>query len=151
MAQGPDQDMKELKVKRLTNTAKLPTYATEGSAGLDLFSDDEVELNPGDIKVIGTGISVEIPRGYEGQIRPRSGLALRGITVVNTPGTIDSDYRGEIKVILVNISKEKFKVERGTRIAQLVIAKCERVEVKEVSELSATKRGEGGFGSTGLK
>lgn len=140
-----------LKVLRLKDDAKLPVYATGGSAGLDLFSNEDVELNPGEIKAVGTGISVEIPKGYEGQIRPRSGLALKGITVANSPGTIDPDYRGEVKVILLNLSKEKFKVEKGMRIAQLVITRYEKVKIKEVRRLSSTERGERGFGSTGLK
>lgn len=144
-------EMIELKVKLLTESAKLPIYATENSAGLDLFSDEETILEPGEIKAIRTGIAIEIPEGYEGQIRPRSGLALKGITVANAPGTIDSDYRGEVKVILINLSKERFKIEKGMRIAQLVISKYEKVQVKKVEKLSETKRGEGGFGSTGLR
>jgi len=139
-----------LKVKKVSEDAKLPSYATEWSAGLDLFSSEEKEIPPGKWEVIGTGISVEIPPGYEGQVRPRSGLALKGITVLNTPGTIDADYRGEVKVILVNFSDKTFKVEKGMKIAQLVIAKCEKVEVVETDKLSETKRGEGGFGSTGM-
>lgn len=144
-------NMIELKVKLLTDTAKLPIYATENSAGMDLFSDEETEIQPFEIKAVRTGISVEIPQGYEGQVRPRSGLALKGITVANAPGTIDSDYRGEVKVILINLSRETFKVEKGMRIAQLIISKYEKVQIKEVDKLSETKRGEGGFGSTGLK
>ncbi|MCS7213645.1 MAG: dUTP diphosphatase [Candidatus Calescibacterium sp.] len=144
-------NMLELKVKLLTDTAKLPIYATENSAGMDLFSDEETEIQPFEIKAVRTGISVEIPQGYEGQVRPRSGLALKGITVANAPGTIDSDYRGEVKVILINLSRETFKVEKGMRIAQLIISKYEKVQIKEVDKLSETKRGEGGFGSTGLR
>lgn len=143
--------MLELKVKLLTDTAKLPIYATENSAGMDLFSDEETEIQPFEIKAVRTGISIEIPQGYEGQVRPRSGLALKGITVANAPGTIDSDYRGEVKVILINLSKETFKVEKGMRIAQLIISKYEKVQIREVDKLSETKRGEGGFGSTGLR
>lgn len=143
--------MVQLKVKKLSDTASIPIYATEGAAGMDLFSDEEVELKPMEIRAVGTGIAVEIPQGYEGQVRPRSGLALKGITVANAPGTIDSDYRGEVKVILINLSGKKFKIEKGMRIAQLIISRCGRVEVEEVSELSDTKRGEGGFGSTGIK
>ncbi len=143
--------MFQLKVKRLSDTAKLPVYATDGSAGMDLFSDEDIELKPMEIKAVGTGIAIEIPYGYEGQVRPRSGLALKGITVANAPGTIDSDYRGEVKVILINLSGKTFRVEKGMRIAQLVVNRCERVKIEEVSDLSETSRGSGGFGSTGIK
>lgn len=143
-------DRKVLKVKRISEEAKLPAYSTEWSAGLDLFSAEEKEIPPGKWELIGTGIAVEIPPGYEGQVRPRSGLALKGITVLNTPGTIDSDYRGEVKVILLNLSDKPFRVERGMKIAQLVISKYEKVEVVESEKLSETERGEGGFGSTGM-
>ncbi len=139
-----------LKVKKLKEDAKLPVYSTEGSAGLDLFSAEEVEIQPGQWKLVGTGISIELPDNFEAQVRPRSGLALKGITVLNTPGTIDPDYRGEVKVILFNVSDQNFKVEKGMKIAQLVISKFERVKVEVVDSLSNTKRGEGGFGSTGI-
>lgn len=142
--------MIRIKVKKLVEDAKIPAYSTSGSAGLDLFSSEETEIPPKSWKLIGTGISVEIPTGYEGQVRPRSGLALKGITVLNTPGTIDSDYRGEVKVILINLSDQTFKVEKGMKIAQLVISKYEKVDVEISDELSQTERGEGGFGSTGL-
>jgi dUTP pyrophosphatase len=139
-----------LKVKKLKEDAKIPVYSTEGAAGLDIFSAEEIEIPPGEWRVVGTGISIELPEGFEAQVRPRSGLALKGITVLNTPGTIDPDYRGEVKVILFNVSNKSFKVEKGMRIAQLVISKFERVKVEITDSLSDTKRGEGGFGSTGI-
>lgn len=129
-----------------------PFYATELSAGMDLYADLEspVVLRPLERAMIPTGIYIELPRGYEAQIRPRSGLAAKkGVTVLNAPGTVDADYRGEIKVILVNLSSEDFVVERGERVAQMVVAKYEKVEWEEVSELSDSERGAGGFGSTG--
>lgn len=129
-----------------------PFYATELSAGMDLYADLEspVVLRPLERAMIPTGIYIELPRGYEAQIRPRSGLAAKkGVTVLNAPGTVDADYRGEIKVILVNFSSEDFVVERGERVAQMVVAKYEKVEWEEVSELSDSERGAGGFGSTG--
>jgi dUTP pyrophosphatase len=147
-----------LKVRRLHPDARLPERSTPGSAGLDLFawdggldlSNPTYYLDPGGRILVRTGIALEIPDGFEGQIRPRSGLALRnGITVLNTPGTIDSDYRGEVGVILVNLSNQYYFVNHGDRIAQLVIAPVTRAEVVEVDELSDTTRGEGGFGSTG--
>ncbi len=139
----------ELKVKKLDPEAKLPEYKTEGAAGLDLYSIEEVELNPGEIKAIRTGIAVEIPKGYFGLIRDRSGLALKGIHVL--AGVIDEDYRGEIKVVLINLGKEKIKVEKHMRIAQMIIIPYLKVKVVETEELSETQRGEKGFGSTGLK
>lgn len=132
----------------------LPQYETENSAGVDLHANIEepVLLEPLQRRVVPTGIYVSIPNGYEGQVRPRSGLAAKkGITVLNAPGTIDADYRGEIGVILVNLSDTSFRINPGERIAQLVFAKCERAEFVEVDELDETVRGEGGFGSTGLK
>ncbi len=139
-----------LKVKRLKDIP-LPSYATPGSSGLDLYAAEDVEIPPGEFKLVGTGIAVEIPPGFEGEVRPRSGLAAKyGVTLLNTPGTIDSDYRGEVKVVLINHGREIFHVRKGMRIAQLVIKKVERVEVCEVEELGETGRGEGGFGSTGL-
>lgn len=133
---------------------KLPHYETEASAGMDLRAniDEPVTLKPLERALIKTGIFIELPVGYEAQVRPRSGLAFKkGITVLNTPGTIDADYRGEIGVILVNISNEDFTVENGERVAQMVIAKHERAEWVEVEELEETSRGAGGFGSTGTK
>lgn len=132
----------------------LPHYETEASAGMDLRANIEtaVVLQPLERAVIKTGLFIELPIGSEAQVRPRSGLAAKkGITVLNAPGTIDSDYRGEIGVILVNLSNETFTVENGERIAQLVIAKHERADWQQVEELSSTERGAGGFGSTGVK
>jgi dUTP pyrophosphatase len=132
----------------------LPHYETEASAGMDLRAHLEaaVILQPSERAIIKTGLFIELPIGYEAQVRPRSGLAAKkGITVLNAPGTIDADYRGEIGVILVNLSKEAFTVENGERIAQLVIAKHERADWHKVEELSSTVRGAGGFGSTGVK
>ncbi|MCK6440221.1 MAG: dUTP diphosphatase [Planctomycetes bacterium] len=130
----------------------LPAYASEAASGLDLRAciDKAIVFNPGEHGLVPTGISVEIPRGYEGQVRPRSGLALKhGIMVVNSPGTIDADYRGEIKVILGNFGREPFTVNFGDRIAQLVICPVVRVSLEEVQSLTESARGAGGFGSTG--
>lgn len=130
----------------------LPTYATEQSAGMDLTAalEEAIELAPGDRLLIPTGLSIALPKGYEAQVRPRSGLALKhGITVLNTPGTIDADYRGEIGVILINMGKEDFTIERGMRVAQLVIAKHETVQWEVAESLEESERGAGGFGSTG--
>jgi len=139
----------ELKVKKLKGNAKLPERKTEGAAGLDLYSAEDVEINPGEIKIIGTGIAVEIPKGYFGLIKDRSGFASKGLHTL--AGVIDEDYRGEIKIVLVNLGKEKIKIEKGTRIAQLIIIPYLKVTVKEVEELSETERGNKGFGSTGEK
>ena len=131
----------------------LPNYQTPGSSGIDLIAacDQEVILQPGQRALIPTGISISLPLGFEAQIRPRSGLALKhGITLLNTPGTIDSDYRGEIKVIMINLSQESFKIERGMRIAQMVIAEVIKVNLVTVDNLDATHRGSGGFGHTGI-
>ena len=131
----------------------LPAYATEGSAGLDLLAavEGDVVLEPGERRLIPSGIAIALPRGLDAQVRPRSGLALRhGVTVLNTPGTIDSDYRGEVGVILINLGQEPFTVSRGSRIAQLVIAPHHRIAWRQVEILADTARGEGGFGSTGL-
>lgn len=132
----------------------LPGYETLQSAGMDLRADigEEVILQPMERKLIGTGLYLSLPTGFEAQIRPRSGLAMKkGITVLNSPGTIDADYRGEIKVLLINLSSEPTEVLPGDRIAQMVIARYEQVQFQEVDELDQTKRGEGGFGSTGIK
>jgi dUTP pyrophosphatase len=138
-----------INVKRLDETLPLPEYKTLGSSGLDLYASENCLLAPGDFKTIPTGIAIEIPSGYEGEVRARSGLASKsGIGVLNSPGTIDSDYRGEIKVILFNFSEENFEVKKGNRIAQLIISRVERVSLKEVKELTPTKREAGGFGST---
>ncbi|MFN4245741.1 MAG: dUTP diphosphatase [Brevinematia bacterium] len=145
--------MVELKVKIVREGAIVPEYQTSHSAGLDLCAclESDLVIEPGEIKLVPTGISIELPDGYEAQIRPRSGLASKfGITVANSPGTIDPDYRGEVMVILINLGKEKFVVKNGMRIAQMIISRFERVNVKIVSKLSTTSRGDGGFGSTGL-
>lgn len=133
--------------------AVVPEYQTEGSAGLDLCSAEAsgIVINPSDTALIGTNLIIEIPDGYEGQIRPRSGLALKhGVTVLNSPGTIDSDYRGEVKVLLVNHGKAPFELNFGDRIAQLIIAPYIRASLEIATELSETSRGEGGYGSTGI-
>jgi len=146
----------KVQVKRLRESSgepiPLPRYMTAHSAGMDLFADveGEVVLKPGERRLIPTGIALAIPTGYEGQIRPRSGLALReGITVVNTPGTIDADYRGEVGILLINLGQQPFRVKRGDRIAQLVIAPVCRAELELTEELEATPRNDGGFGHTG--
>ena len=133
---------------------ELPNYETIASAGMDLRANitEPITLKSLERTIVKTGLFIELPIGYEAQVRPRSGLAAKkGITVLNSPGTIDADYRGEIGVILVNLSHEDFVIENGERIAQLIIAKHERAEWQEVLELSETSRGEGGFGSTGIK
>jgi dUTP pyrophosphatase len=141
-----------VRVKRLEHFAglELPAYATEGAAGMDVLAAEDVALAPGERWPVATGLCVAIPPGYEIQVRPRSGLALKhGISVPNTPGTIDSDYRGELKVILINHGGEAYTVRRGDRIAQLVVSPVVRATWLKVDELDATQRGEGGFGSTG--
>jgi dUTP pyrophosphatase len=145
--------MSQLRIKRLSNADSdipLPSYATEHAAGLDLRVNADIDLRQGEVILAPTGIAIEIPEGFEGQIRPRSGLAAKhGITCLNAPGTIDADYRGEIKVILINHGSEPVHFERGARIAQLVIAKYERVQLIEAEELAETERAAGGFGHTG--
>lgn len=147
----------EIKIKRIDEKFKdvqLPEYATKGSAGMDVRAavDDEIILSAGKIKMVPTNLSVEIPEGYEIQVRPRSGLAAKfGIGIVNSPGTIDSDYRGEIKIIMINFGEEDFKIMRGDRIAQIVISKVCQADLVEVNILKETRRGEGGFGHTGHK
>lgn len=141
----------KLKIKKIHPEAKLPQYAHPGDAGLDLFSVENQVIQPGDTKMIKTGISVELPVGTEGQVRPRSGLALKNqISVLNTPGTVDEGYRGEVGVILINHGKNAFEVKKEMKIAQFVIAPVLRVEVEEAGELSDTRRNSGGFGSTGV-
>lgn len=144
-----------MKIKIINESAHaLPNYETKSSAGMDLRASisESIILKPLERAIIKTGLFIELPFGYEAQVRPRSGLAAKkGITVLNAPGTIDADYRGEIGVILVNLSNEDFEIQQGERIAQLVIAKHERAEWVEVSTLTETSRGEGGFGSTGTK
>ena len=144
--------MIEIKLFRLPHGdgLPLPRYASEDAVGLDVATAEDLTLQPGQRHAVATGFAIEIPRGFEVQVRPRSGLAIKnGITCLNTPGTIDSDYRGEVKVILVNLGQEPFEVRRGERIAQLVPAAVLRADFVEASELGATERGEGGFGSTG--
>jgi dUTP pyrophosphatase len=141
-----------IKLKRLPHGSglPLPSYATAGAAGMDVVAAEELELAPGARHAVATGFALTIPDGYEVQVRPRSGLALKhGITCLNTPGTIDSDYRGEVKVILANLSDTTFPIARGDRIAQLVPAPVQRAELAEVEALDDTHRGAGGFGSTG--
>jgi dUTP pyrophosphatase len=141
-----------VEVKRLPHGAglPLPAYATAGAAGMDVVSAESVTIAPGARHAVATGLALAIPEGYEIQVRPRSGLALKhGITVPNTPGTIDSDYRGELKVILINHGAEPFVIARGDRVAQLVLAPVVQAAWAEVAELDATERGAGGFGSTG--
>lgn len=129
----------------------LPSYMTEGAAGADIYAAEDVYLNQGSYTLVGTGMAIEIPRGYEAQIRARSGLAAKyGIGLVNGVGTIDADYRGEIKVIMMNWGEQPFEIKRGTRIAQLVIQKIEQVTFEYKERLSATQRDEGGFGHTGI-
>ena len=138
-------------VERIDEKAIIPFQAHEGDAGMDLFSIEEVTMKPMERKLIHTGIKIQLPKNTEAQIRPRSGLALKnGITVLNSPGTIDEGYRGEIGIILINVSNEEFKVEVGMKIAQMVIKPTLSVEVEECVELNETVRGEGGFGSTGI-
>ena len=143
--------MVKLLIKKLHKNIILPEYKTDGSSGMDLMANVEqtVKIMPGEKKIISTGIMVAIPEQYEIQIRPRSGLAAKnGISVLNTPGTIDSDYRGEIKVILINLGKDIFQINKNDRIAQMIVCPIIKVELKEVESLPETARGEGGFGST---
>lgn len=144
-----------IKVKIVNKSAyPVPAYATELSAGMDLKANitEPVTIASLERAMIPTGIYIELPEGYEAQIRPRSGLAAKfGVTVANAPGTVDADYRGEVKVILVNLSKDPFVINPGERVAQMVIAKYEKIEWEEVEELGDTERGDGGFGSTGRK
>jgi dUTP pyrophosphatase len=146
--------MTKILIKRLSNNIPLPKYETEGSSGMDLTANVNkvIEIQPGKSEIIPTGLALSIPKNYEIQIRPRSGLAAKNqISVLNTPGTIDEDYRGEIKVILINLGEKKFKIEKGLRIAQMVLCPVIKAELEEVDELDETKRGSGGFGSTGIK
>ena len=144
--------MVKIQVKKISKKALLPHYETKGSSGMDLRANinKDIYLKSKEIKLIPTGIALAIPKNFEIQIRPRSGLAAKnGISIVNTPGTIDSDYRGEIKVILINQSKKKFRIKNGDRIAQMVISPTIKAKIQEVSSLTKTDRGSGGFGSTG--
>ena len=146
--------MTEILIKRLSKTVSMPKYETIGSSGMDLAADidEKIEIKPGETKIIPTGLSVSIPQEFEIQIRPRSGLAAKHqLSILNTPGTIDADYRGEIKVILINLGKKSFMVEKGLRVAQMVLCPLIKAKIKEVETLDGTTRGSGGFGSTGVK
>ena len=146
--------MTEILIKRLSKNVILPRYETGDSSGLDLAAntDEQIKILPGKSEIIPTGLAVAIPKNFEIQIRPRSGLAAKSqVSVLNTPGTIDADYRGEIKVILINLSNKVFIVEKGLRIAQMVVCPVIKVSLKEVTKLEITERGSGGFGSTGIK
>ena len=146
--------MNKILIKRLNKNLPLPKYETAGSSGLDIYADidDDQILKPGEHRVVPTGIALAVSKGYEIQVRPRSGLAAKnGISIVNSPGTIDADYRGEIKVILINLGKDNFKIIKHTRIAQMVMCPVINATIEEVEDLSQTERGEGGFGSTGIK
>ena len=140
-----------VKFRRIDPSATLPSYAHPGDAGMDIRSMEELTIEPGARSLVHTGLVMILPQGYEAQVRPRSGLALKnGVTVLNTPGTIDAGYRGEVGVILANFGSEPFRVEKGSKIAQIVVAPCTRAEIEETVEVDATERGEGGFGSTGV-
>jgi dUTP diphosphatase len=150
------QDHLTLRVKRLdgNHDIALPSYETEGASGLDLRAavSGELTLHPGDIRLVPTGLAISLPLGYEAQIRPRSGLALKhGVGMVNSPGTIDSDYRGEIGLVLINWGNAPFVIKRGDRIAQMIVTRVSRAEVLEVDRLETTERGEGGFGHSGVE
>lgn len=143
-----------VRIERMEHSAglPLPEYMTEGAAGVDLYAANEDPLNiaPGKVALIPTGLKIEIPQGFEGQVRPRSGLALKhSMTVLNTPGTIDSDYRGEVKVIVINLGDKEYIVQRGDRIAQMIFCRVTRADFAEVESLQETTRGAGGFGHTG--
>ena len=146
--------MIKILIKRLSKEVLLPKYETNGSSGMDLAANINsiINIEPGNIAIIPTGLALSIPKGFEVQIRPRSGLAAKQkISVLNTPGTIDADYRGEIKVILINLGQESFKVEKGLRIAQMVVCPVVQAQLKEVDDLDETERDKGGLGSTGTK
>ena len=146
--------MTEILIKRLSKDVPLPKYETDGSSGMDLTAniENEVIIEPGKTKLVPTGISLSIPNNFEIQLRPRSGLAAKHqISILNTPGTIDADYRGELKVILINLGEKTFIIEKGLRIAQMVLCPVIKANLKEVNELEKTERGIGGFGSTGTK
>ena len=146
--------MIKIQIKRLSTSVSIPKYETPGSSGLDVaaYIENNIIIYPGEKAIVSTGFSISVPIGYEVQIRPRSGLAAKkNITVLNTPGTIDADYRGEIKVILINLGKEKFIIKNGERIAQMVVCPVVQAYLEEVNELTNTDRGSGGFGSTGTK
>jgi dUTP pyrophosphatase len=142
--------MINVKIIKIKENAVIPSYAKQGDAGVDLCSTEEYTIKPGERVIVSTGIKIAIPEGYEAQIRPRSGLAIKnGISICNTPGTIDSGYRGEIGVITINLGQEEFKIEKGMRICQMIFNKIEHAEFEETEKLDETQRGEGGFGHTG--
>ena len=144
--------MVKVLIKKLNSSIKIPSYKTNGSSGMDLMANIEepIKISPGNTSLIPTGIFIAIPKNFEIQIRPRSGLAAKNnISVLNTPGTIDSDYRGELKIILINLGKKDFIIKKNDRVAQMILAPIVKAEFEEVSELPETVRGEGGFGSTG--
>ena len=141
-----------VRVKKLDETARLIEKALPGDAGYDVFSNERAVLKPGERKLIGTGLKMAIPRGYEAQVRPKSGLAINyGLAVLNTPGTIDPNYRGELKVILINLGEKEIEIEKGQKIAQIIFNRVESPKIIEVNELDETERNENGFGSTGLR
>jgi len=153
MADAQDRVRVEVMRKPGCEDMELPRYMSGGAAGMDLYAavKEDTVIAPGEVKLIPTGIHIAVPHGYEAQVRPRSGLALKnGVTVLNSPGTVDSDYRNEVGVILANLGAEPFTVQRGMRVAQMIIARAIQAEMVEVDELSETERGLGGFGSTGL-
>jgi len=142
--------MIKVKIKKIKDNAIIPKYAHKGDAGVDLYPTEDYLLKPGERTLVSTGIKIAVPEGYEAQVRPKSGLALNhGISVCNTPGTIDAGYRGEVGVIAINHSNEDFKIEKGKKIAQMIFNKVEGAEFEEVDDLDNTSRGDGGFGSTG--
>lgn len=144
--------MVKVQIKKIKDNAILPNYAHEGDAGVDLYSTESYTLRPGERTLVSTGIKIALPLGYEAQVRPKSGLALKaGISVCNTPGTVDACYRGEVGIIAINHSTEDYNIEPGQKVAQMVFKKVEHAEFEEVDELDETARNEGGFGSTGLK
>lgn len=147
-----DQDVIELSIKKFNNSVQLPKYAYEGDAGLDLPSAEALTLRPFERKLVSTDLAIAIPKGYAGLVIPRSGLAIKhGISIVNAPGLVDSGYRGELKVVLVNLDpKESFEIKVGDRIAQLMLVKIPLVKLAQVEELPSSERGEGGFGSSGV-
>jgi len=145
-------DLVIVRIKKIDESARMPEYSHKGDSGMDLFANENAVIKPGERKLVGTGIKIAMPLGLEAQVRPKSGLAIKsGITVLNTPGTIDSGYRGEIKVIIVNLGDKDFVVEKGKKIAQMVFVRVEYPELEVVEELDETKRNENGFGSTGLE
>ena len=144
--------MLKIKIKKIKENAIVPKYAHHGDAGVDLYSTEDYIIKPGERVLVSTGIAIAIPKGHEAQVRPKSGLALKhGISIVNTPGTVDCEYRGEIGVIAINLGNEDFKIEKENKIAQMVFNKIEKADFEEVKELDDTTRGDGGFGSTGHK